>query len=53
MAKTFVKLTRTEIPKLSGGEKLIEHRITFERLRNADSLHVLSTVVDERSIRCH
>ena len=36
MALKFLKITKSAIRKLSVGNRLIEHGITFERFKNGD-----------------
>ena len=50
MAKGFEKLTRPDIRKLSSGEKITEHGICFERLRNGDGVFTVNIMVDGQRI---
>ena len=50
MAKTFQKLTRSNMRKLGPGVKLSEHGITFERLRSGDGLFTVNVMVDGQRI---
>jgi integrase len=48
---TFQKLTRPNIKKLSIGQKITEHGITFERLGNGDGVYSVNIMVDR--VRIH
>ncbi|MCD6047078.1 MAG: xerC 1 [Gammaproteobacteria bacterium] len=50
MAIKFEKLTRNNLRKLSTGEKLEEHGITFERLKNGDGKFTINIMVDGQRI---
>jgi integrase len=50
MAKTFQKLTRPAMRKLSPGKKIAEHGITFERLANGDGVFTVNIMVDGQRI---
>lgn len=50
MAKTFIKLSRPSIRKLSAGERIMEHGICFERLANGDGLYSVNVMVDRKRI---
>jgi hypothetical protein len=50
MAKTFQKLTRPAMRKLSLGKKIAEHGITFERLANGDGVFTVNIMVDGQRI---
>lgn len=50
MAKTFQKLTRPAMRKLSPGKKIGEHGITFERLANGDGVFTVNIMVDGQRI---
>jgi len=50
MAKTFQKLTRPEMRKLSPGKKIAEHGITFERHANGDGVFTVNIMVDGQRI---
>lgn len=50
MAKSFTRLTRPEMRKLPAGEKLNEHGITFERLKNGEGLFTINVMVDGQRI---
>jgi len=50
MAKTFSKLTRPLLRKLSPSEKLNEHGITFERQNNGDGVYTVNIMVDGQRI---
>jgi hypothetical protein len=49
MAKTFQKLTRPAMRKLSPGKKIAEHGITFERLANGDAVFTVNIMVSRGS----
>ncbi len=51
MTKTYNKLTRPSIRKLSLGKKISEHGITFERQTNGDGVYTVNIMVD--GIRIH
>lgn len=50
MARSFLKLTRSEMRKLPKNERIMEHGITFERLANGDGLFTVNIMVDRRRI---
>src|SRR5262245_63782092 len=50
MAKVFSKLTRPAMRKLTPGEKIMEHGITFERLSNRDGVFTVNIMVDDQRI---
>lgn len=50
MTKTYNKLTRPSIRKLSLGKKLSEHGITFERQTNGDGVYTVNIMVDGQRI---
>ena len=50
MSKTFTKLTRPAMRKLSAGDKLNEHGITFERQANSDGVFSVNVMVDGQRI---
>src|SRR5215813_2424990 len=50
MAKVFLKLTRPNMRKLTSGEKIMEHGITFERLANGDGVFTVGIMVDGQRI---
>ncbi|HBA67162.1 MAG TPA: hypothetical protein DCZ48_13480, partial [Methylococcaceae bacterium] len=50
MALKFSILTRMNVRKLSAGQKLNEHGITFERLANADGRYSVNIMVDGQRI---
>lgn len=50
MAKTFKKLTRPEMRKLSLGKRINEHGITFERCTNGDGVFIVNIMVDTQRI---
>ena len=50
MSKTFTKLTRPAMRKLSAGDKLNEHGITFERRANSDGVFSVNAMVDGQRI---
>lgn len=50
MAKIFSKLTRPAMRKLTPGEKIMEHGITFERLANGDGVFTVGIMVDGERI---
>lgn len=50
MALKFSTLTRANVRKLTGGQKLNEHGITFERLTNGDGRYVVNVMVDGQRI---
>ena len=50
MSKRFSKLTRQHARQLSPGQKIIEHGICFERLRNGDGVYSVNIMVDRRRI---
>lgn len=50
MSKTFTKLTRPAMRKLSAGDKLNEHGITFERQASSDGVFSVNVMVDGQRI---
>ena len=50
MAKTFQKLTRPAMRKLSPGKMIAEHGITFERHANGDGVFTVNIMVDGQRI---
>ena len=50
MSKTFTKLTRPAMRKLTAGGKLNEHGITFERQTNGDGVFSVNVMVDGQRI---
>lgn len=50
MTKTYSKLTRPLIRKLTVGKKLSEHGITFERQTNGDGVYTVNIMVDGQRI---
>ena len=50
MAKTFSKLTRPAMRKLSLGQKISEHGITFGRQLNGDGVFTVNVMVDGQRI---
>lgn len=46
MALKFIKLSRLNIRKLPPGQKLTEHGVSFERLKNGDGRYVVNVMVD-------
>lgn len=50
MAKTYLKLTRPAMRRLPVGGKIHEHGITYERLRNGDSVLTVNVMVDGERI---
>lgn len=50
MAKTFQKLTRPALRKLTPGGTIMEHGITFERLANGDGVFTVNVMVDGQRI---
>ena len=50
MSKTFTKLTRPAMRKLSAGDKLNEHGITFVRQANSDGVFSVNVMVDGQRI---
>lgn len=50
MARTFSKLTRSSMRKLTSGEKISEHGITFERHTNGDGIYSINVMVDGQRI---
>lgn len=50
MAKSFNKLTRSEMRKLPAGSKLTENGISFERLSDKDGLFTVNVMVDGQRI---
>ena len=50
MSKTFTKLTRPAMRKLSAGDKLNEHGITFVRQANSDGVFSVNVKVDGQRI---
>jgi integrase len=51
MSKTFKKLSRPAMRKLSAAEKITEHGITFERTPNGDGVFSVNIMVD--GLRIH
>ncbi len=50
MSLRFVRLDRPAVRRLKPGEKIIEHGITVERLRNGDVRYTVAIMVDGRRI---
>src|SRR5215471_10154477 len=50
MAKGFLKLTRLAMRRLSPGEAITEHGITFERLPTGDGVFTVNIMVDGQRI---
>lgn len=50
MARSFNRLTRTAMRKLARGQRIIEHGITFERLKDGDGRFTVNIMVDGRRI---
>jgi len=50
MAKSFDRLTRHCVRKLSAGDKITEHGITFERLSNGDGVYSVNIMVDRQRV---
>ena len=50
MAKTFTKLTRPEMRKLSPGGKINEHGIMFEKSATGDGVFTVNIMVDGQRI---
>ncbi|PLX87906.1 MAG: site-specific integrase [Desulfuromonas sp.] len=50
MAKTFSKLTRPNMRKLSAGKSILEHGITFERKADGDGVFTVNVMVDGQRI---
>lgn len=50
MAIKFSKITRVNQRNLIAGEKLEEHGITFEKLKNGDSRYIINIMVDGQRI---
>jgi integrase len=50
MALKFEKLTRPKVRKLQGGQKIMEHGITFERFVNGDGRYTINIMVDGQRI---
>lgn len=50
MALKFTRLTRPEIRKLSPGQSIAEHGITFERLASGDGVYSVNIMVDGQRI---
>ncbi len=50
MALKFSKLTRPNIRKLSEGNKITEHGITFERFTNGDGRYTVNIMVDGQRV---
>ena len=50
MSKSFTKLTRAAMRKLSAGGKLNEHGITFERQANNDGTFTVNVMIDGQRI---
>jgi len=50
MSLKFSKLTRPSIRKLTEGQKIIEHGITFERFANGDGRYRVNIMVDGQRI---
>lgn len=50
MAKSFTKLARTAIRKLTCGKSISEHGITFERQTNGDGVYTVNIMVDGQRI---
>jgi integrase len=50
MAIKFSKITRVHQRNLKSGEKIDEHGITFERLKNGDGRYVINIMVDGQRI---
>lgn len=51
MARTFIKLTRPVMRKLTSGVKVSEHGVTFERQSNGDGVFTVNVMVD--GLRIH
>jgi integrase len=50
MALKFTRLTRADIRKLKSGQRIHEHGITVERLRNGDLRYSINVMVDGQRI---
>lgn len=50
MSLKFIKLTRPNIRKLSEGNSIIEHGITFERFANGDGRYTVNIMVDGQRV---
>ena len=50
MAKTFEKLTRPSMRRLSLSQKITEHGISFARTKNGDGVFTINVMVDGRRI---
>jgi len=50
MSIRFEKLTRPNVRKLQGGEKIMEHGITFERFTNGDGRYTVNIMVDGQRV---
>ena len=50
MTRKFRKLTRSEMRKLGSGDRLTEHGIVFEKMRDGDGRFSVNVMVDGRRI---
>lgn len=50
MSLRFIRLTRPQVRTLSAGEKISEHGITAERLRNGDIRYSVNIMVDRQRV---